>query len=97
MFGSVAIVFGGIALLRVWQTTRSFRTLPDDKAYWLYAHIIGMWGGYIATLTAFLVVNVHFLPSVLVWLLPTVVGVPLIISVLRRRRTLKTGRKAHFM
>lgn len=89
MFGTVAIIFGGIALLRVWQTTRSFITPPDDKAYWLYAHIIGMSGGYIATLTAFLVVNVHFLPSVLVWLLPTVVGVPLIISVLRRIRAKK--------
>jgi uncharacterized membrane protein len=86
MFGSVAIVFGAIALLRVWQTTRSFRTPPDDKLYWLYAHIIGMSGGYIATLTAFLVVNVHFMPSVIVWLVPTLIGVPLIISVLRRIR-----------
>jgi uncharacterized membrane protein len=86
-FGAVGIVFGGIALIRVKQTIDRFRTPPDDKAYWLYSHIIGMSAGYIATLTAFLVVNVHFLPSIAVWLTPTLVGAPLIVRVVRQLRT----------
>jgi len=85
-FGAVGIVFGGIALIRVKQTIDRFRTPPDDKAYWLYSHIIGMSAGYIATLTAFLVVNVHFLPSIAVWLAPTLVGAPLIVRVVRQLR-----------
>ncbi len=92
LFGSVAVVFGGIALLRVWQTTSRFRTPPEDKAYWLYAHIVGMSAGYIATLTAFLVVNVHFLSPVIVWLLPTVIGAPLILSVTRSIKAKKASR-----
>lgn len=94
LFGSVGLIFGAIALLRVWQTITKFKTPPDDKAYWLYSHIIGMSGGYIATLTAFLVVNVHFLPSVVIWLLPTVVGVPLIVTVIRRIRTERASKAA---
>ncbi|QIP16359.1 DUF2306 domain-containing protein [Spirosoma aureum] len=86
-FGAVGIVFGGIALIRVKQTIDRFRTPPDDKAYWLYSHIIGMSAGYIATLTAFLVVNVHFLPPIAVWLTPTLVGAPLIVRVVRQLRT----------
>lgn len=96
MFGSVGIIFGTIALLRVWQTTWRFRNPTDEKAYWLYAHIIGMSGGYIATLTAFLVVNVHFMPPVIVWLVPTFAGVPLILSAIRRvraKREQEGGRK----
>jgi hypothetical protein len=37
-----------------------------------------MCGAYIASLTAFLVVNVKILPSLIVWLLPTMVITPLI-------------------
>jgi cytochrome c-type biogenesis protein CcmH/NrfF len=33
-----------------------------------------MIGGYVATFTAFCVVNVKFLPKLAVWLLPTVIG-----------------------
>lgn len=86
LFGSVGIIFGGIALLRVKHTIARFQTPPEDQAYWLYSHIIGMSAGYIATLTAFLVVNVHFLPPVVVWLLPTLIGVPLIVMAVRRIR-----------
>lgn len=52
--------------------------LAKSKFQWMFDHIQGMLAAYIATFTAFLVVNVTFLPMVVVWLAPTVVGTPLI-------------------
>jgi hypothetical protein len=46
--------------------------------YWLLIHIQRMIAGYIAALTAFLVVNNTYLPSIVAWLLPTVIFTPLI-------------------
>lgn len=48
------------------------------KNYWLLIHIQRMIGAYIAALTAFLVVNNTYLPSLAAWLLPTVILTPLI-------------------
>jgi len=52
--------------------------LARSKFQWMFDHIQGMLAAYIATFTAFLVVNVTFLPMVVVWLAPTVIGTPLI-------------------
>lgn len=42
-------------------------------------HLGNMSGAYIATVTAFLVVNINFVnPSWIVWLLPTAIGLPFI-------------------
>ena len=38
-----------------------------------------MMGGYIAATSAFSVVNFHFLPSLIQWMWPTAIGVPIII------------------
>ncbi|MBD2754062.1 DUF2306 domain-containing protein [Spirosoma validum] len=85
-FGIVAIVFGAVLLWRTSHAALRFVHPPEDPKYWLYTHIAGMCAGYIATLTAFLVVNNHFLPGVVAWLLPTAVGTPLIIRAIRRVR-----------
>lgn len=73
-FGWVALVFGSIGLSNVWRDVRKFIKKPAEKQHWWYSHIVGMGGSYIAAVTAFLVVNVHFLPKLVVWLSPTVVG-----------------------
>lgn len=78
----VLIVFGSIALflaildIRLYVAVRSGRALP--KLIWLTRHIGFMMGAYIATFTAFVVVNVQFeaLPW-LPWLAPTFIGIPL--------------------
>ena len=44
-------------------------------------------GGYITTVTAFSSVNFTFLPSVVSWMWPTVIGMPLIFLLVRRYRT----------
>ena len=79
----VLMVFGGISAYLVYGDIRLYaltlRNLPVPRMKWLQRHIGHMIGSYIATITAFLVVN--FSSSSLgmfVWFAPTVVLVPLI-------------------
>ena len=73
-FGMVALVFGAIGLLFAIRDIREFRHHPADKMAWWYSHMTRMMAAYIATVTAFSVVNFKFLPPVPRWLWPTVVG-----------------------
>jgi hypothetical protein len=69
-----------------------------QKPGWLPIHIIGMSTSYIALLTAFYVDNgPHLplwsrLPSLAFWFLPSVVGVPLLIRVLKRHPVVLAAR-----
>lgn len=79
-FGWVLISFGSISSLMLkadWQTFKGIKI--KHKNYWLLLHLQRMTGAYIASLTAFIVVNNHYLPNVLAWLLPTIVVTPLIV------------------
>lgn len=77
-FGFTGIVFGCIGLLFAFSWIKRFFIPPKEKQHWLFSHLQGFGGGYIAAVTAFLVVNINFLPSLLVWLSPTVVGAAII-------------------
>ena len=77
-FGVVFLVFGVISLLFVYQDWINFKGKSTIRNFFLTTHIQRMMGSYIASVTAFLVVNNEILPPVLVWLLPTVVIAPLI-------------------
>jgi hypothetical protein len=82
-------VFGGImaflALGDVALFVRLQRGGSIRPTQWLIRHIGMMSGAYIATFTAFLVVNVHsFQPGWVLWLAPTMVGMPLIAYWTRR-------------
>jgi len=59
---------------------------PAVKRHWFFQHFIRMLSAYIATFTAFCVVNVHFLPPLLVWTLPGIIGVTLISRVVKKYR-----------
>jgi uncharacterized membrane protein len=48
--------------------------VPQEKMRWFFNHFIRMLSAYIATFTAFCVVNVHFLPPLMVWIFPGVIG-----------------------
>jgi hypothetical protein len=82
-FGIVYIVFGLISLLFVRADFKNYSGRATHRNYWLLAHLQRMTGGYIAALTAFLVVNSHIFPSIIpgvvLWLLPTAVLTPLIV------------------
>ncbi len=61
-----------ILAARQWYLQRA--SGPD----WLLAHIAGMGGAYVATATAFVVVNVGFLPKPVTFIVPTIIGTLLI-------------------
>lgn len=82
-FGIVYLVFAGIGFLFIKMDFDNYNEKSRHKNYWLLAHLQRMIGGYIAALTAFLVVNADLFPKVIpamvYWLLPTVILTPLII------------------
>jgi uncharacterized membrane protein len=83
-FGTVLVVFGGISAVFGVRDRRQFRTGESEPRAWFYEHLTRMGAGYIATVTAFSTVNFLFLPTVLRWLWPTLVGTPAIFLAIRR-------------
>ena len=77
---------GGWGLaLRQWRLLRALRT------DWLSVHLVSMGGAYIATVSAFLVVNVSFIPQPILFIGPTLPGTPLIVWAGIRNRRDGTG------
>lgn len=82
----VLMVFGGIGLantIRQLMHQRKLDGRPAPKGDWLQLHIGMMMGAFIATITAFVVVNapdnLGTALSTLLWLAPTIVLVPLLV------------------
>ena len=72
---ALALFFGAggwILAVRQWRTLRQLR--PN----WLIVHLTSMGAAYIATVTAFLVVNITFLPRPVVFIVPALVGTILV-------------------
>lgn len=76
--GVALAVFGIFALMPALQDYRRDTTWPTGKDR-IILHLNRMGGASIATLTAVFVVNVQTTPAFIAWLLPTMVGTPLII------------------
>ena len=79
-FGFVLLIFGLISFAFVAKDYQNFVTNNLHRNHYLRGHISRMVGGYIAAVTAFLVVNNQVLPAIVVWLLPTAVLVPFIVK-----------------
>ncbi len=93
-FWLVPMVFGCIAGGFALADIRLYRNRPSSKQHWLTGHIASMGAGYVATWTAFVVTNVHFLPPVLVWLAPSAIGGILISTSIRRYSRPKKAKAA---
>ena len=76
--GIVPVVFGALGMILAGLDIGKFVRPPADRNAWWFAHMGGMLGSYIATVSAFSVVNFTFLPIAVRWLWPTVIGTPLI-------------------
>ncbi len=76
------LVFGVVMLLFATEDLRVFtgkkvidNDVPTPARYWFQNHISRMGGSYIATVTAFLVVNnPPFIPGLVAWIAPGVIG-----------------------
>lgn len=73
-FGYIAIVFGIVGLRFSITQLNSLKKSSANKMDWWFKHMQGMVGAYIATVSAFSAVNFYFLPPVIRWLWPTILG-----------------------
>ena len=85
-------VFGTLLMAQLISDIPIFsgRRVMKNKS-WIRYHISRISGAYIAALTAFLVNNVQTDPGFIAWLLPTIIGLPLV-SILRRRYFAQRGK-----
>jgi uncharacterized membrane protein len=78
-FGTVMIVFGAVSLFFVFQDIKNFMGRSTIANFGLTTHLQRMVGSYIASATAFIVVNNKILPGIAAWLLPGILLAPLIV------------------
>ena len=79
-FGIIILIFAWRGISFIIEDYKIYRGQITVKNYWLICHLQRMTGAYIASLTAFAVVNAPNKLSFLPWLLPTVIFVPLLIK-----------------
>ena len=94
-FGYIAFLFGFIGTRSVVNDIISFTKKDHHKENWMYNHMSGKIGGYIATVSAFSAVNMSFLPQIVQWLWPTFVGVPFLLFWISRYKRKKTKAVSH--
>jgi hypothetical protein len=84
--------FGAIGLVLALREIRSIVVPAEDPRAWFFKHIVFIGGGYIATVTAAVTVNLTMLPPLVRWLGPTAVGTPLLLlTTVRYRRRFDRG------
>lgn len=79
----VLAIFGGIGIAFAVVDALNFRNPAALRKKWLGMHLSKMVSGYIAAVTAFIVVN-QFFTSWIAWLGPSVIGTAFIIYWMRR-------------
>lgn len=76
-FGVVMVAFGAIGLVFGVSDARTFRA-DDADGPWTVAHLQRMLAAFVATVSAVSAVNLTPYLGFVAWLLPTIVGVPVI-------------------
>ena len=76
--GVVAAVFGALGTGISYNSIKGFLKPSPDPQKWFFDHMLGMLTAYIAAVSAFSAVNLNYdwLPPVIQWLWPTIIGVP---------------------
>jgi hypothetical protein len=82
----IPLVFGIMGVLGVYRNINRLIQKPKATMLWLKVHIGNMCGSYIGAITAFVVnQSEHIpLPQVVLWLGPTIIIVPIIVSETRK-------------
>ena len=82
--GILAIIFGAIFTATMTADLRRLFRPSKERASWFFDHIRGMTISYITALTAFSATNLNFLPTLVQWLWPTVIIVPILSYVIAK-------------
>ena len=88
----LSMFFGAFTIRTAWQDIVIFRKDNyDDKLWWYYHHAGNMMGSFIAAVTAFSVQNLpkltpNFEYNWIYWILPTIIGVPILISTINKEK-----------
>lgn len=85
----VLTVFGILGCVLAIKDLMSFKDKVKLNQNWLKLHISKILGGYISSVTAFMVVN-QFLPNLFNWFLPTILGTAYIIYWNKKIKTRNT-------
>jgi uncharacterized membrane protein len=97
LFGLVFITLGFFGLLFVRHDFINYSGKSKILNYWISEHLQRMTGAFIASSTAFLVVNAKYLPKyipiIIYWLLPTIILTPLIIKWARKYEVKKKNQR----
>ena len=88
------LVFGGILFWITVEDAIKMKKKKWIKNDWLYTHIGRMGGSFIATSTAFLLINISFEPRWIVWLAPTAIGSPLMAAAVGKWKVKLGDKKA---
>jgi uncharacterized membrane protein len=84
--------FGGIGLFMTVKDFQTFRTFTVRKNAWIISHLGRMIAALIASITAFLVAGLH-LSTLMIWIMPTVLGTAYIIFWNRKFKTSRNPAK----
>lgn len=94
-FGLVPFVFGVLSFAMALVDYLKFFKPPTGKGKWVVTHASRMGGAYIATVTAFIVVNFEMEPNWILWLLPSAILSPLLTIQIKRFVQPKAASKAN--
>ncbi len=84
-FAPILLTFDIIFILLLLQDVRLFNNSQKPSGnFWLIRHITRMVPAYIATLTAFMVVNINYKYPIVIWLAPTIFFTPIIFYNIRK-------------
>lgn len=72
--GILSVVFALGGLLITGRNLQKFLKPPAEKNIWFFSHIGGMMGGFISAVTAFSAQTLTFLPGLVQWIWPSVIG-----------------------
>lgn len=85
--GVMAFILAVFSAIQLSMSIVDFRKNPGKMPQIkVFQHINKMGGGFIAATTAFVVVNISFLPPLIGWLAPTAIGVLLMVYATRQRK-----------
>ena len=84
-FGIVSLFFGSISIFLGVSDGRKFTKTFTNKFHWINTHAMRMAGAYVATVTAFIVVNIQINQGWILWILPSLIIIPIVKKIVKNK------------